>query len=71
MLREAGLLTEADELLEEVAEAFRHAGLGQDLGETELVRAECLLLTGDLAAARELARAEARPLTPSPPVNDD
>ncbi|QIK68088.1 CHAT domain-containing protein [Nocardioides sp. HDW12B] len=56
VLREAGLLTEADELLEEVAEDFRHAGLGQDLGETELVRAECLLLTGDLAAARDLAR---------------
>ena len=56
VLREAGLLREADELLEEVAGAFAQAGLGQDLGETELARAECLLVTGDLGAARDLAR---------------
>lgn len=60
VLREAGLLDDADALLEEVAEDLRTAGLWQDLGETELARAECAMVQGDVSAARRLARSARR-----------
>jgi tetratricopeptide (TPR) repeat protein len=56
VLREAGLVSEADPLLTRAAEDFERAKLLQDLAETELVRAECALVEGDLDRARRLAR---------------
>lgn len=63
-LREAGLLAEADEVLAQVAAHARQARLFQDLGETELVLAECALaqdqprraLTHARSARRRFAR---------------
>ncbi|SOD72365.1 CHAT domain-containing protein [Jatrophihabitans sp. GAS493] len=55
VLIEAGLVREADEALAEAAEFFARNRLAQDLGETELARAECALLTGDIPRARALA----------------
>jgi tetratricopeptide (TPR) repeat protein len=59
VLVEAGLITEADETLAVADRLFQAEGATQDRGEVELARAECALLTGDLAAARRFAR-EAR-----------
>lgn len=56
VLREAGLVAEADAALVGAAEAQRRAGLWQDLGETELARAGCAMAGGQLTAARTLAR---------------
>jgi hypothetical protein len=55
VLLEAGLAREADESLADAAEVFRADRLAQDLGETELERARCALLRGDVAATRVLA----------------
>jgi tetratricopeptide (TPR) repeat protein len=60
VLREAGLVDDADALLEDVAAALRETGLWQDLGETELARAECAMVRGELGAARSLARSARR-----------
>ena len=56
VLREAGLVRDADLLLARVAEELRARGLHQDVGETELVRAECALVEGEADLARRLAR---------------
>jgi tetratricopeptide (TPR) repeat protein len=55
VLREAGLIRDADQLLEEAAAALEEAELHQDLGETNLVRAECALVEGEVEVARVLA----------------
>jgi len=55
VLAEAGLTREADEALAEAARIFRRDRLAQDLAETELERARCALVSGDVAAARRLA----------------
>ena len=54
-LREAGLLSDADSVLAEVMQRTRGLRLFQDLGETELVRAECALAEGDARRARTMA----------------
>ncbi len=56
VLREAGLVREADLLLTRVAEELAAAGLEQDLGETLLLRAECALVEGEEELSRVLAR---------------
>ena len=56
VLREAGLTRDADAALAEAGELFRADSRGQDLGETELVRAECALVEGHSDRARRLAR---------------
>jgi tetratricopeptide (TPR) repeat protein len=55
LLVEAGLTREADSALEQAAAIFRRDRMAQDLAETELARAECALLAGDLSAARRFA----------------
>jgi tetratricopeptide (TPR) repeat protein len=60
VLREAGLASDADVLLADAADAFRRAGLHQDVGETSLVRAECALVEGDTERARAFARTAER-----------
>lgn len=60
VLREAGLFDDAEELLARVGEVLREGRLWQDLGETELVRAECALVAGDLTRARSLTLAALR-----------
>ncbi len=66
VLREAGLVDDAADLLERVAAMFEAAGLEQDLAETELARADCALLDPDTVAesatlaASALARFERR-----------
>ena len=57
VLREAGLVQEADASLERAGEAQRAAGSWQDLAETEMARAECALLAGRPDDALRLARA--------------
>lgn len=54
-LREAGLLSDADSVLADVMERAGELRLFQDLGETELVRAETALAEGDARRARALA----------------
>jgi tetratricopeptide (TPR) repeat protein len=56
VLREAGLVTDAEPLLARAADEFAAARLWQDLAETLLVRAECALVEGDLDRARLLAK---------------
>ncbi len=56
VLREAGLVSEADLLLARAAEDFEKARLLQDLAETQLARAECALVEGEVDRARLLAR---------------
>ena len=56
VLREAGLVQEAEASLERAAEAQRAAGSWQDLAETEMARAECALLAGRPGDALVLAR---------------
>ncbi|MBV9594872.1 MAG: CHAT domain-containing protein [Actinobacteria bacterium] len=55
VLIEAGLAAEADEALAEAAATFARDRAAYDLAETELARAECALLAGDVAAARRFA----------------
>jgi tetratricopeptide (TPR) repeat protein len=55
VLREAGLVRDADGLLQEASEGFLSGKLFQDLGETELVRADCALAEGDALTALALA----------------
>ena len=54
-LREAGLVSDADEVLAQAAQRARELRLFQDLAEIELVRAECALVSDDPARARALA----------------
>lgn len=56
VLREVGLVGEADTLLARAADDLHAAGLHQDVGETGLVRAECALVERDAVRARRLAR---------------
>lgn len=60
VLREAGLVRDADVILSQAASRFQGARLHHDLAETELVRAECALVEGDFAKARAYARAALR-----------
>ncbi len=55
VLVEAGLLSEADDTLEEAARIFARERLAQDLGEVELSRAECALVRGEPETARRFA----------------
>ena len=55
VLVEAGLIREADDVLSEAAEILRRDRLAQDLAETELERARCALIGGDVASARRFA----------------
>jgi tetratricopeptide (TPR) repeat protein len=55
VLAEAGLARESDEVLAEAAAIFRRDRLAQDLGEAELDRARCALISGDVSDARRLA----------------
>ena len=59
-LREAGLLSEADDVLARVAAHAREARLFQDLGETELVLGECALAQGQPRRALTHARSARR-----------
>jgi tetratricopeptide (TPR) repeat protein len=63
VLREAGLVRDADATLERAASMLRMARLHQDLAETELVRAECALVEGEPRRARALAASAHRRLT--------
>jgi tetratricopeptide (TPR) repeat protein len=56
VLREAGLVSDAERLLAEALELFAAAGLHQDAAETQLARAECALVEGEVVIARDLAR---------------
>ena len=56
VLREAGLTADAERLLAEAADLFAAGRLHQDVGETQLARAECALVEGESARARRLAR---------------
>ncbi len=60
VLREAGLLQEVDVLLARVAGLLGPARLTQDLGETELLQAECALVSGDPCRALRFARGALR-----------
>jgi tetratricopeptide (TPR) repeat protein len=55
VLAEAGLVHEADDSLAAAATIFRRDRLAQDLGEVELERARCALITGDVGRSRRLA----------------
>jgi hypothetical protein len=55
VLIEAGLSDAADRALLGAQEEFRRGRLHQELAETELARAECAVLSGNLKAARALA----------------
>ena len=59
-LREAGLLRDADAVLAAAGERTRDSRLFQDLGETELVRAECALAEEDPDRAIRFARSALR-----------
>src|SRR5829696_4299264 len=55
VLLEAGLSDAADATLLRAEQEFRRGRLYQELAETELARAECAILAGNLTAARMLA----------------
>lgn len=55
ILIESGLTREADDTLAQAGQIFAADRTTQDLGEVEVARAECALLTGDVAAARRFA----------------
>src|SRR5215203_144542 len=55
VLLEAGLSDAADATLLRAEQEFRRGRLYQELAETELARAECAILAGNLTAARVLA----------------
>jgi tetratricopeptide (TPR) repeat protein len=57
VLVEAGLVREADDTLAEAGAIVRADRLTQDLGEIEIERARCALISGDISAARRLAGA--------------
>jgi tetratricopeptide (TPR) repeat protein len=57
VLAEAGLVHAADENLSQAADLFRANRLSQDLAETELERARCALISGEVQAARRFASA--------------
>jgi tetratricopeptide (TPR) repeat protein len=56
VLGEAGLHSEADEVLSAAADIFQRDRVGHDLAEAELERARCALAAGEVAAARRFAR---------------
>lgn len=60
VLLEAGLVGVADATLAEAAEIFAADRLGHDLAESELVRAECAMLRGDVDHARALVASARR-----------
>ncbi|PVU82423.1 CHAT domain-containing protein [Cellulomonas sp. WB94] len=60
VLLEAGLVGVADATLAEAAEIFAADRLGHDLAESELVRAECAMLRGDVDHARALVTSARR-----------
>lgn len=60
VLREAGLIRDADSLLGEAAALLRRGRQFQDLAETELDRAECALVDGDPRRARAFAASALR-----------
>lgn len=60
VLLEAGLVGVADATLAEAAEIFAADRRGHDLAETELVRAECAMLRGDVEHARALVASARR-----------
>jgi tetratricopeptide (TPR) repeat protein len=55
MLAETGLVREADDVLADASEIFRRDRLTQDLAESELERARCALVAGDVETARRFA----------------
>lgn len=55
VLREAGLVRDADSLLAQAGELLEHARLVQDLAESELARGECALVEGRPRESRALA----------------
>lgn len=59
-LRDAGLVSDADQVLVQAMSRAREVRLFQDLGETELVRAECALASDDARGARAHATAARR-----------
>ncbi|TDE99093.1 CHAT domain-containing protein [Occultella glacieicola] len=60
VLREAGLVRDADVALASAAEEFRADRRGQELAEVELLRAECALVEGAPDRGRTLALGAAR-----------
>jgi tetratricopeptide (TPR) repeat protein len=60
VLREAGLVRDADRLLEQAGAGLLRSRLFQDLAETEMVRADCAVVGGDPRRARSLAAAAHR-----------
>ncbi|VZO36291.1 CHAT domain-containing protein [Occultella aeris] len=60
VLREAGLVRDADVALASAAEEFRADRRGQELAEVELLRAECALVEGAPDRGRTLAMGAAR-----------
>ncbi|HMO11429.1 MAG TPA: hypothetical protein PKB06_08005, partial [Actinotalea sp.] len=63
VLLEAGLVTEADEMLARAGAGFAAQRLTLDLAQVELARAECALLLGRPSAALEWASTARRRLT--------
>jgi tetratricopeptide (TPR) repeat protein len=55
VMREAGLVRDADSILEKAGPVLQKEKLFQDLGETELARAECALVEGNSDTGRRLA----------------
>jgi CHAT domain-containing protein/tetratricopeptide (TPR) repeat protein len=55
ILVESGLTREADDTLAQAERIFRADRLAQDLGETEVARAECALVADDPQSARRFA----------------
>ncbi len=60
VLREAGLAADAERLLGRAVALFAAGRLHQDVGETQLVRAECALVEGEAEQARRFARVAER-----------
>ncbi len=60
VLREAGLTSDADRILEQAAATYAEARLVQELAETELLRAECALVEREPLDARMLAASATR-----------
>ncbi|MEP7091609.1 MAG: CHAT domain-containing protein [Nocardioidaceae bacterium] len=55
VLREAGLVSDAERLLASAVELFGSGRLHQDVAEAQLARAECALVEGETERARRLA----------------
>ncbi|MEP7177757.1 MAG: CHAT domain-containing protein [Pseudonocardiales bacterium] len=55
VLAEAGLARESDDVLAEAAAIFRRERLAHELGEVELDRASCALISGEVSQARRFA----------------